>query len=67
MWGTFGPITYAVQLAYDWSDGTIALMANWGGIAYCFSVFPVSYLFVRCQDDFVFFSKWNAFVFCKKK
>ena len=34
-------------MAYGWSDGTIALMANWGGIAQMVFFVPISFLLVR--------------------
>ncbi len=47
IWNNFSPITYALQLAYDWSDGTIALLANWGPIAFVVCTLPFSYIFER--------------------
>ena len=41
---TFGPIAFAVQRAYDWSDGTIATLLNWGPIMYLIMLMPVSYI-----------------------
>ena len=34
MWNTWGPIARSAQYAFNWSDGTIGLFANWGPIAY---------------------------------
>ncbi len=34
MWNTWGPIARSAQYAFNWSDGTIALFANWGPITY---------------------------------
>ncbi len=34
MWNTWGPIARSAQYAFGWSDGTIALFANWGPITY---------------------------------
>ncbi len=47
IWNSFSPITYAMQLAYDWSDATIALLINWGPIAYCIFAVPFSYMFEK--------------------
>lgn len=33
-----------MQPAFHWSDGTIALLANWGPICYLIAVFPSSWL-----------------------
>ncbi len=49
IWNNFSPITYALQLAYDWSDGTIALLANWGPIAYAIFTLPFSFIFDRSR------------------
>ena len=43
----FSPIAFAVQLAYDWSDGTVAMMLNWAPIMVMAFLVPVSYLFSR--------------------
>ncbi len=44
VWNTFGPIAFAVQRGYDWSDGTVATMLNWGPISFLIFLFPMSYL-----------------------
>ncbi len=41
VFNTFGPIAFAVQSAYGWSDSTLALLANWGSIAFVVSLAPV--------------------------
>lgn len=43
-WNTYGPIVASIQDAYDWSDSTVAMMANWGTITFVFFVFPLVYL-----------------------
>ncbi len=47
IWNTFGPITYSVQLAYGWSDSTVALLSNWGAITYVALVIPYTFLFQK--------------------
>ncbi len=34
-------------MAYGWSDATVSLMSNWGGIASAVCFLPVSFLMVR--------------------
>lgn len=34
VWSTFGPIASTSEHAFGWSDGTIALLNNWGPITY---------------------------------
>ena len=43
IWNTWGPIASSVQVAYGWSDGTVAMMANWGTIMFVISVVPLSW------------------------
>ena len=43
VWSTFGPIAFAVQFAYDWSDGTVAMMLNWATILFVVCLIPVSF------------------------
>jgi len=44
VWNTFGPIESGVQFAYNWSNSTAPMMANWGTIMFCLSVVPLSKL-----------------------
>lgn len=44
VWNSWGPIELSVKYAYDWSDLTVAMMANWGTIMFMLSVLPLSYL-----------------------
>ena len=44
VWNTWGPVASSVQEAYGWSDGTVAMMANWGTIMFLLSVLPLSKL-----------------------
>ena len=44
VWNTFGPIVKSVEYAYDWSDATVAMMANWGTIMFIIFVFPLCWL-----------------------
>lgn len=34
VWNTWGPIAASSEFAFGWTDGTIALMSNWGPISY---------------------------------
>ena len=44
VWNTFGPIYESVKYAYDWSDATVALQANWGTFTFIIIVFPLCWL-----------------------
>ena len=44
MWNTWGPIASSVQAAYNWSDSTVAMIANWGTIVFVISALPTSWL-----------------------
>eukprot|EP00660_Eupelagonema_oceanica_P016374 gene16374-19372_t len=44
MWSNFGPISAAVEPLLGWSDGTIALLANWGPICYLLAFLPFAWL-----------------------
>ena len=44
VWNTFSPLAPAMKELEGWSDGTIAMLSNWGPIAYVIAVFPNSYL-----------------------
>ena len=43
-WNMFGPIAPACQPLLGWSIGTIALLNNWGPIAFCLTIMPSSWL-----------------------
>ena len=44
IWNTYGPIAYAVQYAYGWSDSTLAMMPSWGAIMFILALFPLTWL-----------------------
>ncbi|KAK3589570.1 hypothetical protein CHS0354_043025 [Potamilus streckersoni] len=44
VWNTWGPIASASEDAFGWTDSTIALLSNWGPIAYIITAFPLSWL-----------------------
>lgn len=44
VWNTFGPIDRSIKYAYNWSDATVAMMANWGTIMFVLTVAPLCWL-----------------------
>jgi len=44
VWNTWGPITGSAEAVYGWSNGTIALLENWGPITYILSFLLFSWL-----------------------
>lgn len=48
IWNTFGPVAFAVQFAYGWSDATVAMMPNWGCITFLVCLIPCSW-FVQAK------------------
>lgn len=44
IWNTFGPIQGPAEHVFNWNDSTIALLANWGPIAYVLTVVFFSWL-----------------------
>ncbi|XP_021361904.1 disrupted in renal carcinoma protein 2 homolog isoform X2 [Mizuhopecten yessoensis] len=44
VWNTWGPITQSAKVVFKWEDSNIGMLANWGNIAYIFTVFPACYL-----------------------
>lgn len=44
VWNTWGPITGSAEAVYGWTDGTIALLENWGPITYILSFVLFSWL-----------------------
>jgi len=46
IWTTWGPISDNAEDVFGWSDGTVALFANWGPICYI----PASFLFSWIMD-----------------
>ena len=51
VWNTFGPIESGVQFAYNWSNSTTPMLANWGTIMFCLSVVPLSKLVEVIKQD----------------
>ena len=47
IWNTWGPIASSVQSAYGWSDGTVAMMANWGNFMFVLTAVPLSWMVER--------------------
>ncbi|XP_038058623.1 solute carrier family 49 member 4 homolog [Patiria miniata] len=45
-WNTWGPIADTAKVVLDWTDGDIALLANWGCITFIITAFMFSYLFL---------------------
>eukprot|EP00825_Cyclidium_porcatum_P000555 TRINITY_DN10185_c0_g2_i2.p1 TRINITY_DN10185_c0_g2~~TRINITY_DN10185_c0_g2_i2.p1 ORF type:complete len:428 (+),score=52.75 TRINITY_DN10185_c0_g2_i2:157-1440(+) len=43
-WNDWGPVAPAVKPIFNWSDGTIALLAAWGPICYFISIIPLTYI-----------------------
>lgn len=43
VWNTWGPITQSAEVVFGWGDSQIGMLANWGNIAYIFTVFPACY------------------------
>jgi len=43
VWNTYGPIDEALSLAYNWSQATVAMMANWGAITFVVAAVPLSW------------------------
>ncbi|XP_061174557.1 solute carrier family 49 member 4 homolog [Saccostrea echinata] len=43
VWNTWGPITQSAEVVFGWEDSQIGMLANWGNIAYIFTVFPACY------------------------
>jgi len=42
VWNTWGPIESGAQHAFDWSESTVAMFANWGTIMFLLAVVPLS-------------------------
>eukprot|EP01065_Artemidia_motanka_P043945 TRINITY_DN6180_c0_g1_i1.p1 TRINITY_DN6180_c0_g1~~TRINITY_DN6180_c0_g1_i1.p1 ORF type:complete len:506 (+),score=85.75 TRINITY_DN6180_c0_g1_i1:56-1519(+) len=43
IWSNFGPVSSSVEPLYHWGDGSIALLANWGPIAYITAFIPFAW------------------------
>ena len=56
VWNTWGPITGSAEDVFGWSDGTIALLENWGPIAYIISFLVFSWL-MDIKGSWFFFAK----------
>lgn len=44
VWNMWGPIAQSSEFAFGWTDGSIALLSNWGPIAYIPLALPFSWL-----------------------
>lgn len=44
IWNTWGPISSSSEKVFGWSDADIALLSNWGPIAYIVSAAPFAWL-----------------------
>lgn len=51
VWNTWGPLADSAQCAFGWETSTIALMSNWGPIAYIVSTVFFSWLLDVKGDD----------------
>lgn len=44
VWNTWGPVSQSAKQVFGWSDGDIALLANWGPISFVISLYPFSWI-----------------------
>ena len=44
LWNTWGPISASTEEAFGWKDTDIALLSNWGPIAYILAAFILSWV-----------------------
>ena len=44
IWNSFAPISVVAEPFFGWTDGTLALLANWGAICYLLAAAPSAYL-----------------------
>ena len=58
-WNTWGPITGSAEDVFGWTDGTIALLENWGPIAYIVSFLIFSWL-LDVKGMLVYFCSRNV-------
>lgn len=59
IWNTWGPIQDAAEHVFNWSDSTIALLANWGPISYILVVLFFSWLLdVKGKTSFAVQYHW---------
>ena len=52
-----------VQFAYDWSDGTVAMMANWGTIMFLLFVAPLSWFIEVREYTIIMMANWRTIMF----
>lgn len=64
VWNTWGPITGSAEDVFGWSDGTIALLENWGPIAYIVSFLLFSWLLDVKGRFLLFLKNPQACKFC---
>ena len=43
-WNTWGPIEASARYKFDWTKGTVSLLADWGAITFVLCVFPSAWL-----------------------
>ncbi|XP_045209905.1 solute carrier family 49 member 4 homolog isoform X2 [Mercenaria mercenaria] len=43
VWNTWGPITESAEIVLNWQDSNIGMLANYGNIAFMFTVLPMCY------------------------
>lgn len=43
VWNTWGPITESAEIVLKWQDSNIGMLANYGNIAFMFTVLPMCY------------------------
>ena len=44
IWNTWGPIAQSAKVIFEWSDGQLGMLPNWGNIGFIATVFVASYL-----------------------
>lgn len=44
IWNTWGPIAQSAKVLFEWSDGQLGMLPNWGNIGFIATVFVASYL-----------------------
>jgi hypothetical protein len=65
IWNTWGPIEATARAVYKWDSYVIDLMAAWGGITFCITMIPFSWIMDVKGKCFSFFAHGHHYWFAQ--
>ena len=66
IWNTWGPIEATARAVYKWDGYVIDLMAAWGGIPFCITLVPFSWI-MDVKGEYISYTVYHIFCHLRNK